>query len=67
MNSLTAWKMKKEEAEQRRKFKETCDACVPDIYIELDEFIVNVLERLTDHCIESIEDLDDAMKRLDMC
>lgn len=64
MNSLTAYKMKKEEAEQRKNFKKVCNACVPDEYIELDNFILAVLEKLTDHCIETIEDLDQALEEL---
>ena len=65
MNSLKAYKLKKEEAEQRAEFKKTCDSCVPDEYIELDNFILAVLEKLTDHCIESLEDLDQALKELE--
>lgn len=65
MTSLKAYKMKKEEAEQRKEFKKACDSCVPDEYIELDNFILAVLERLTDHCIESLEDLDQALKELE--
>lgn len=65
MNSLKAFKLKKEEAEQRKEFKKMCDSCVPQEYIELDKFILAVLERLTDHCIESIEDLDQALKELE--
>ena len=65
MNSLKAYKLKKEEAEQRKAFKKVCDSCVPDEYIELDNFILAVLEKLTDHCIESLEDLDQALKELE--
>lgn len=64
MNSLKAYKLKKEEAEQRASFKKACDSCVPDEYIKLDNFILAVLEKLTDHCIESLEDLDQALEEL---
>ena len=65
MTTLEAYKLKKEEAEQRKAFKKVCDSCVPDVYVELDDFIVAVLERLTDHCIETIDDLDKALKELE--
>ncbi len=65
MNSLKAYKLKKEEAEQRIEFKKACNSCVPDEYIELDKFILAVLEKLTEHCIESLEDLDTALKELE--
>lgn len=65
MNSLKAYKLKKEEAEQKASFKKVCDSCVPDEYIELDNFILAVLEKLTDHCIESLEDLDQALEELE--
>ena len=64
MNSLKAYKMKKEEAEQRAEFKKVCDSCVPDEYIALDNFILAVLEKLNDHCIDSLEDLDQALEEL---
>ena len=63
MTSLKAFKMKKEE-EQRIEFKKACDSCVPNEYIELDKFILAVLEKLSDHCIESLEDLDQALEEL---
>ena len=65
MTTLEAYKLKKEEAEQRKEFKKVCNACVPDEYIELDNFILAVLEKLTDHCIETIDDLDKALKELE--
>lgn len=65
MTSLEAFKLKKEEAEQRLEFKKHCDSCVPKQYIELDEFILGVLERLTDHCIETLADLDQALTELE--
>lgn len=65
MNSLKAYKLKKEEAEQRAEFKKVCNSCVPDEYIELDNFILAVLEKLTNHCIESISDLDNALTELE--
>ena len=64
MTTLEAYKLKKEEAEQRLEFKKACDSCVPDECIELDNFILAVLEKLTDHCIESLEDLDQALEEL---
>ena len=64
MNALTAYKMKSEEANQRKEFKKVCDSCVPNEYIELDNFIVQVLLKLTDHCIETLEDLDNALEEL---
>lgn len=65
MNSLRAFKLKKEEYQQRVEFKKACDSCVPNEYIELDMFILGVLERLTDHCIETLADLDQALAELE--
>ena len=62
MNSLRAYQMELQQLAQRKSFKEVCDACVPDEYIELDEFVIQVLELLTDHCIETIEDLKEVLE-----
>ena len=64
MTTLEAYKMKKEEAEQRLEFKKACDSCVPNKYIELDNFILGVLEKLTDHCIETEDELEQALEEL---
>ena len=64
MTTLEAYKLKKEEAEQRLEFKKACDSCVPNKYIELDKFILGVLEQLTNHCIETQEELNQALEEL---
>ena len=64
MTTLEAYKLKKEEAEQRLEFKKACDSCVPNKYIELDNFILGVLEELTNHCIETQEELEQALEEL---
>ena len=64
MTTLEAYKLKKEEAEQRLEFKKACDSCVPNKYIELDNFILGVLEQLTNHCIETQEELNQALEEL---
>lgn len=64
MTTLEAYKLKKEEAEQRLEFKKACDSCVPNKYIELDNFILGVLEQLTNHCIETQEELEEALEEL---
>lgn len=64
MTTLEAYKLKKEEAEQRLEFKKACDSCVPNKYIELDNFILGVLEQLTNHCIETQEELEQALEEL---
>ena len=64
MNSLEAYKMVVEQLKQRKEFKKVCDGCVPTEYIECDEFVIQVLELLTDHCIESIEDLKEILDNL---
>lgn len=62
MNSLKAYQMTIQQLAQRKSFKEVCDSCVPDEYIELDEFVISALELLTEHCIESIEDLKEVLE-----
>ena len=64
MTTLEAYKLKKEEAEQRLEFKKACDSCVPNKYIELDNFILGVLEELTNHCIETQDELEEALEEL---
>lgn len=64
MTTLEAYKLKKEEAEQRLEIKKACDSCVPNKYIELDNFILGVLEQLTNHCIETQEELEEALEEL---
>ena len=64
MTTLEAYKLKKEEAEQRIEFKKACDTCVPNEYIELDYFILGVLNELNDHCIETIGKLHKALEEL---
>lgn len=65
MTVLEAYKMTKEQLSQRKRFKEVCDECVPQEYIDLDEFVLEVLELLTDHCIESVSDLYKALDELE--
>lgn len=64
MTTLEAYKLKKEEAEQRLEIKKACDSCVPNKYIELDKFVLGVLEQLTNHCIETQEELEQALEEL---
>ena len=64
MTTLEAYKLKKEEADQRIEFKKACDTCVPNEYIELDKFILGVLSELTDHCIETLDELHEALEEL---
>ena len=61
MQSIDAYKLVKEQLKQRKDFKEVCDSCVPDEYIELDEFILAILETLTEHCIETLDDLKEVL------
>ena len=65
MTVLEAYKLIKEQLKERKAFKQCCDECVPQEYIDLDEFVLEVLELLTDHCIESVSDLYKALDELE--
>lgn len=64
METLQAYKLVKEQLKQRKDFKQVCDGCVPNEYIELDTFILAILEELTKHCIETLEDLKSVLNKL---
>ena len=57
MEVLKAYHLIDKQLKQREEFKSKCDSCVPDEYIELDKFILDILDILFDHAVETIEDL----------
>lgn len=57
MKSLDAYKLFKQEVEDRTRFKKVCDSCVPQEYIDLSKYGEEISLELSNHSIESLDDL----------